>query len=390
MNADMGTNFQRDSPENESVSEPKDGRGKPLHVLVTGGTGYIGSHTVVELLNAGHSVIVVDNFANSSPLALDAIRKIGRRDFAFVEGDVADASVLDQAFGHRHVDACIHFAGLKAVAESVHDPLRYFSTNLGTSLALFRAMTGHKVKRLVFSSSCTVYGEPDQVPITEDSPLRVQNPYGRTKLMIEDMLRDLAASDPSWRISLLRYFNPVGAHASGELGEDPEGIPNGLMPYVMQTAAGRREYLPVFGSDYPTRDGSCIRDFVHVVDLAQGHLAALTALDVWSPGCRAFNLGTGKGTTVFEMLAAAERASGAPIPRRVLERRAGDASSVFSDPTLASVELGWTATLDVDAMCRDHWRWQSLHPWGFRAPGSPGVLDTTTGARISDRASVPH
>ncbi len=365
---------------------------RPLHVLVTGGAGYIGSHTVVELLNADHSVIVVDNFANSSPLALDAIRKISGRDFSFIEGDAADSSVLDQAFGHRHVDACIHFAGLKAVAESVHDPMRYFLTNLGTSMSLFDAMIRHQVRRLVFSSSCTVYGEPDQVPVTESAPLRVQNPYGRTKLMIEDMLRDLSVSDATWRISLLRYFNPVGAHSSGELGEDPEGIPNGLMPYVMQTAAGRREFLPVFGSDYPTRDGSCVRDFVHVVDLALGHLAALSAIDVWSPGCRAINLGTGKGTTVFEMLAAAERASGAPIPRRVLDRRAGDAVSVFSDPTLANEELGWTATLDVDDMCRDHWRWQSTHPWGFRVPGAIAVPNATNnsgaGTRISDRASV--
>ena len=396
----MNSNLARDSPENESTCEPRHPPVKRSHILVTGGTGYIGSHTVVELLNAGHSVIVVDNFANSSPLALDAIRKVSGRDFAFIEGDVADARVLDEAFGHQSVDACIHFAGLKAVAESVHQPMRYFLTNLGTSMSLFDAMIRHHVRRLVFSSSCTVYGEPDHVPITEDSPLQAKNPYGRTKLMIEDMLRDLAVSDPTWRISVLRYFNPVGAHSSGELGEDPEGIPNGLMPYVMQTAAGTREYLPVFGSDYPTRDGTCVRDFVHIVDLARGHLAALSALDVWSPGCRALNLGTGKGTTVFEMLAAAERASGAPIPRRVLERRAGDASSVFSDPTLARVELGWTATLDIDDMCRDHWRWQSTHPWGFRAPASLAVSISTTEQgsteqgstekRFSDRASVHH
>lgn len=382
----MVGNVNQESPADSQLSdssrEPQSLPAKPSHVLVTGGAGYIGSHTVVELLGAGHTVIVVDNFANSSPRALDAIRKISGRDFAFIEGDVADPAVLYQAFDYAPVDACIHFAGLKAVAESVHEPMRYFRTNLGTSMSLFDAMIRYQVRRLVFSSSCTVYGEPDQVPITEDSPLRVQNPYGRTKLMIEEMLHDLAASDASWRISLLRYFNPAGAHHSGELGEDPEGVPNGLMPYVMQTAAGIREYLPVFGSDYPTRDGTCVRDFVHVVDLARGHLAALSALDVLAAsgaGCRALNLGTGKGTTVFEMLAAAERASGAPIPRRILARRSGDACSVFSDPTLANAELGWKATLDINDMCRDHWRWQSAHPWGFRVPSSASGLDDSAG-----------
>jgi UDP-glucose 4-epimerase len=381
----MVGNFDQELPPDSQVGdsrgEAQGTHAKNSHVLVTGGAGYIGSHTVVELLGAGHTVIVVDNFANSSPLALDAIRKISGRDFAFIEGDVADPLILNQAFGYAPVDACIHFAGLKAVAESVQEPMRYFRTNLGTSMSLFEAMTRYQVRRLVFSSSCTVYGEPDQVPITEDSPLRVQNPYGRTKLMIEEMLHDLAASDPSWRISLLRYFNPAGAHHSGELGEDPEGVPNGLMPYVMQTAAGIREYLPVFGSDYPTRDGTCVRDFVHVVDLARGHLAALSALDRRGPGCQALNLGTGKGTTVFEMLAAAERASGAPIPRRILARRAGDACSVFSDPSLANAELGWSATLDIDDMCQDHWCWQSAHPWGFRVPTSASGLNhnaTTT------------
>lgn len=390
MNADRDRGSHRHGSESENTCASYAASFRPSHVLVTGGAGYIGSHTVVELLNAGHSVIVVDNFANSSPPALDAIRRISGRDFAFIEGDVAAADILDQAFAHQRVDACIHFAGLKAVAESVQDPMRYFRTNLGTSISLFDAMIRHQVGRLVFSSSCTVYGEPDHVPITESSPLRTQNPYGRTKLMIEDMLRDLAASDESWRISLLRYFNPVGAHSSGELGEDPEGIPNGLMPYVMQTAVGRREYLPVFGSDYPTRDGTCVRDFVHVVDLALGHLAALAALDVWGPGCRALNLGTGKGTTVFEMLAAAERASGAPIPRRILGRRPGDASEVFSDPTLANAWLGWTATLDVDDMCRDHWRWQSTHPWGFRAPGPTSNSAANAKTWLNDRASGPH
>jgi UDP-glucose 4-epimerase len=398
----MVDNLDQELPPESQVGdfrgEAQATQAKHSHVLVTGGAGYIGSHTVVELLGAGHTVIVVDNFANSSPLALDAIRKISGRDFAFIEGDVADVGVLDQAFGYVPVDACIHFAGLKAVAESVHEPMRYFRTNLGTSMSLFEAMIRYEVRRLVFSSSCTVYGEPDRVPITEDSPLRVQNPYGRTKLMIEEMLRDLAASDPSWRISLLRYFNPAGAHRSGELGEAPEGVPNGLMPYVMQTAAGIREYLPIFGTDYPTRDGTCVRDFVHVVDLARGHLAALSALDAHNagdPGCRALNLGTGKGTTVFEMLAAAERASGAPIPRRVLARRSGDACSVFSDPMLANVQLGWKATLDIDDMCQDHWRWQSAHPWGFRVPSSASGLDesaatTTTANATSGRASVHH
>ena len=338
---------------------------EPSTVLVTGAAGFIGSHTCIELLKAGHTVIGVDNFDNSSPRALDALQRISGRSLDFVEGDVADPAVLDRAFAVGHVNAVVHFAGLKSVSDSVRDPMRYYRVNVGSSISLIDAMVRHNVWRLVFSSSCTVYGEPDVVPITESSPLRSQNPYGRTKLLIEDMLRDVSAADPSWRVALLRYFNPAGAHPSGELGEDPTGTPTNLMPFVMQTAVGRRDLLRVFGGDYPTRDGTCVRDYIHVVDLAEGHLAALDSLDVTGPGCNAYNLGTGTGTTVLEMLAAAQRAVGHPIPHEIVGRRAGDAVSVFADPSVAAQALAWKAARTLDDMCSDHWRWQSRHPWGF-------------------------
>jgi UDP-glucose 4-epimerase len=338
-------------------------------VLVTGGAGFIGSHTTVELLQAGHEVVVVDNLANASTAALDAVAHLaGRAVRELVVADVADGAALDDVFARHRIDSVVHFAALKAVGESVAEPLRYYANNVGGLLGLLGAMRRHDVRRLVFSSSCTVYGEPASVPITEDFPRRGVNPYGRTKLICEDVLRDLAVAEPGWRISLLRYFNPVGAHPSGELGEDPRGVPNNLMPYLMQVAVGRRERLAVYGDDYPTRDGTCIRDYLHVVDLAQGHLAALDALDGGGDGCRAYNLGTGTGTTVLEMIAAASEAVGRPLPHEIVARRPGDAVEVYADPSLAQAELGWKAARSVAEMCRDHWRWQSAHPFGFGAP----------------------
>jgi UDP-glucose 4-epimerase len=345
-------------------------------VLVTGGAGYIGSHTCVELLGAGYDVVVVDHLGNASPRALDVVETLAGRPLAErVVADVNDRAALDGLFDRHPVDAVVHFAALKAVGESVAEPLRYYANNVGGLVGLLSAMGRHGVRRLVFSSSCTVYGEPAQVPITEDFPRRGVNPYGRTKLTCEDILFDVAAAEPGWRVSLLRYFNPVGAHPSGELGEDPRGVPNNLMPYLMQVAVGRREHLSVYGSDYPTRDGTCVRDYIHVVDLAQGHLAALDALDRHGDGCRPFNLGTGTGTTVLEMVAAASRAVGRPLPYRIVPRRPGDAVEVYADPSLAQAELGWKATRSVDEMCADHWRWQSAHPYGFDPPS--GAVGTT-------------
>jgi UDP-glucose 4-epimerase len=340
----------------------------PSTILVTGGAGYIGSHTCIELLAAGHDVVVVDNFANSTPAALDAVRRVAGRDLAFVEGDVADPAVLDAAFGDHGVDAVIHFAGLKAVGESVAEPIRYYATNLGTTVALLEVMDRHGVRDLVFSSSCTVYGDPDRVPLTEDTPVGAASPYGRTKLFIEQLLADVAVARPEWSISVLRYFNPVGAHESGELGEDPRGIPNNLMPFLMQVAVGRRPHLSVFGGDYPTRDGTCIRDYIHVVDLAKGHLAALEALERQGPGWHVYNLGTGVGSTVLEVIAAASAAVGRDLPYQIVDRRPGDVVQVYADPARAEQVLGWRATRDLHAMCRDHWRWQSTHPWGFGEP----------------------
>lgn len=336
-----------------------------MRVLVTGGAGYIGSHTCVELLLEGHDVVVIDNFDNSNPRALATIQRLAGRELDFVEADVADIAVLDRVFAAEPVDAVIHFAGLKAVGESVANPLRYYRVNLGTTLTLLETMNRHNVHRMVFSSSCTVYGNPEVVPISEDSPLSATNPYGRTKLIQEDLFREFSAAEPEWKISLLRYFNPVGAHPSGELGEDPRGVPSNLMPFAMQVAVGRREKLSIFGSDYPTRDGTAVRDYIHVVDLAKGHLAALATLDDHGPGCRAYNLATGRGTTVLELVAAASAAVGQPIAYELVDRRPGDAVEVYADPDYAVKELGWKANLDIDDMCRDHWRWQQAHPWGF-------------------------
>ena len=326
-------------------------------VLVTGGAGYIGSHTVVELLGAGMEVVIVDNLSNAKLSVIDRIEKITQHRPVFVEADIRDRMALRTIFANHAIDAVIHFAGLKAVGESVAQPLRYYDNNLAGSIVLFEEMAAAKVKQLVFSSSATVYGDPATVPISEDAPLSATNPYGQTKLMIELILRDIAKSDPDWRIATLRYFNPVGAHASGVIGEAPNGIPNNLMPYIAQVAGGRLDQLSVFGGDYPTRDGTGVRDYIHVVDLARGHIKALDALDSVD-GVLTVNLGTGTGYSVLDMIQAFEAASGRNIPYRIVGRRAGDIAQCYADPAYASRVLGWRAELGIDAMCVDTWRWQ--------------------------------
>jgi UDP-glucose 4-epimerase len=330
-----------------------------VKVLVTGGAGYIGSHTVVELLAAGHEVAIIDSLCNSKASVIDRIERIAGRRPTFVRGDVRDSAALRVLFGSHAFDAVIHFAGLKAVGESVDRPLSYYDNNVSGSIALIAAMAWAGVKTLVFSSSATVYGDLHAVPIREDFPLRATSPYGRSKLMVEEVLRDVARADAEWRVALLRYFNPVGAHVSGLIGEDPQGIPNNLMPYVSQVAAGRLQELSVFGDDYPTPDGTGVRDYIHVVDLAKGHLAALHGLAAQArDGVLTVNLGTGRGHSVLEMVHAFERASGRPVPYRIAPRRPGDVAQYYADATLARELLGWRAELDVDAMCRDTWRWQ--------------------------------
>ena len=336
-------------------------------ILVTGGAGYIGSHTCVELLAAGHKVIVVDNLSNSRIEALHRVEKITGQSIPLVVADLLDRDALRQIFQEHPIEAVIHFAGFKAVGESVKKPMLYYRNNVCGSIALFDTMAEFGVKRLVFSSSATVYGDPNTVPIREDFPLGTANPYGRTKLMIENILRDLAASDASWRIALLRYFNPFGAHESGLIGEDPNGIPNNLMPYVSQVAVGKRKELCVFGNDYPTRDGTGVRDYIHVVDLAAGHIAALKALER-NNGTLTANLGTGQGYSVLEMVQAFQRSCNRPIPYRIAERRAGDIASCYADPALAYELMGWRAERDIEAMCRDAWRWQSMNPDGYATP----------------------
>lgn len=335
-------------------------------ILITGGAGYIGSHTVVELLQAGRDLVIFDNLSNSSVRVLDRIAAITGMRPRFVEGDIRDAGALTATFREYPVSAVIHFAGLKAVGESVAEPLRYYDNNVVGSLRLCEAMAAAGVRSLVFSSSATVYGDPHTVPIREDFPLQATNPYGRTKLHIEEMLRDFARGDPDWRIALLRYFNPVGAHPSGLIGEDPRGTPNNLMPFVSQVAIGRRAELGVFGDDYPTPDGTGVRDYIHVVDLARGHLAALDALDR-SAGVLTVNLGTGRGYSVLEVVAAFEQASGRRVAYSVKPRRPGDVAACFADPARAGQLLGWTASFGLDAMCRDAWRWQSGNPHGYEA-----------------------
>lgn len=333
-------------------------------ILVTGGAGYIGSHTVVELLNAGHQVIIVDNLCNSSIAVLDRIKKLAHPQFKFVQADVRDGAALDRLFAEQPIDGVIHFAGLKAVGESVSQPLRYFDNNVGSTLALLKAMDRAGVRRIVFSSSATVYGDPQQVPITEDSRLQVTNPYGRTKLMCEDILRDLQVSDPRWQVAILRYFNPVGAHISGLIGEHPNGIPNNLMPFITQVAVGQREFLSIFGRDYPTPDGTGVRDYIHVVDLAQGHLAALHYLQTQQTSITV-NLGTGQGVSVQELADTFARVTGVPVPYRFVDRRPGDVAACYADTTRAREALGWQAQLGVERMCQDAWRWQSQNPKGY-------------------------
>jgi len=326
-------------------------------ILVTGGTGYIGSHTVVELMASGKDVLIVDNLCNSKASVLDRIERIAGRRPGFAQLDVRDRIALGKLFSAHRVDAVIHFAGLKAVGESVTRPLAYYDNNVSGSVALFECMVEAEVKTIVFSSSATVYGDSPQMPIREEFPLSASNPYGRTKLMIEEILRDLAKSASGWQVALLRYFNPVGAHASGLIGEDPNGIPNNLMPYVAQVAMGKLKELPVYGNDYPTPDGTGVRDYIHVVDLARGHLAALTALRTHS-GVLTVNLGTGRGYSVLEMVHAFAAVSGKPVPYRIVERRQGDIAQCYADPTFARKLLGWQAQLGIDAMCADAWRWQ--------------------------------
>ena len=333
-------------------------------ILVTGGAGYIGSHTVVELLNAGHQVLIVDNLCNSSIAVLERIEKLANPNFRFVQADVRDGAALDRLFAEQPIDGVIHFAGLKAVGESVSQPVRYFDNNVGSTLALLQAMDRAGVRRIVFSSSATVYGDPEQVPITESSRLQVTNPYGRTKLMCEDILRDLQVSDPRWQVAILRYFNPVGAHISGAMGEHPSGIPNNLMPFITQVAVGQREFLSIFGRDYPTPDGTGVRDYIHVVDLAQGHLAALNYLQQRQTSITV-NLGTGRGVSVQELADTFARVTGVPVPYRFVDRRPGDVAACYADTTLAREALGWQAQLGVERMCQDAWRWQSQNPKGY-------------------------
>lgn len=336
----------------------------PDTLLLTGATGYIASHTWVALLAAGYDVVGLDNLSNSSRVVVERIAAISGKTPEFVEGDVRDRALLDRLFAERKIGGAIHFAALKAVGESVAQPLAYYDNNLNGLLTLCAAMQAARVKTLVFSSSATVYGNPHTVPIREEFPLSATNPYGQTKLMGEQILRDLERADPHWRIAYLRYFNPVGAHESGLIGEDPGGVPNNLMPYVAQVAAGRRERLMVFGGDYPTGDGTGVRDYIHVCDLADGHLAALRYLNERGEGMTV-NLGTGRGYSVLEVVEAYRRASGKPIPYEIVARRPGDIASCYADPALAQRLLGWQARHDLDRMCADSWRWQSMNPLGF-------------------------
>ncbi|GAP65650.1 udp-glucose 4-epimerase protein [Mizugakiibacter sediminis] len=335
-----------------------------MRVLVAGGAGYIGSHTCVELIERGHEVLILDNLCNASPRVLERIAAITGRRPDFVEADVRDARALAAVFRERPFDVVIHFAALKAVGESWEKPLAYFDNNITGTIVLLQAMRDAGVNRLVFSSSATVYGDPDACPIPESAPLRVTNPYGRTKLVMEELIGDLGAADPAFRAAVLRYFNPVGAHPSGLIGEDPAGAPNNLMPYVCQVAVGRRPYLNVFGNDYPTRDGTGVRDYLHVVDLARAHVDAIDALARTGAGFTV-NLGTGTGYSVLEVVRAFEAASGRPVPVRFAPRRAGDVAACYADPSLAERLMGWKAELGLERMCADAWRWQSANPRGY-------------------------
>jgi UDP-glucose 4-epimerase len=345
-------------------------------VLLTGAAGYIASHTWLALWQAGFEVVGLDNFANSSPAVLQRLARLGGREPVFEQADVCDATAVDAVFGRHRIAATVHFAALKAVGESTQQPLAYYANNLGGLVTVCQAMQRHSVNRFVFSSSATVYGDPQQLPIREDAPLMATSPYGQTKLFGEQILRDVGAADAeatqgrapgtAWQTATLRYFNPVGAHESGLIGEDPRGVPNNLMPYVAQVAVGRRDRLAVFGSDYPTPDGTGVRDYIHVTDLAQGHVAALQRL-LGHPGSFTVNLGTGRGYSVLEVVAAFAAASGRPVPYDLMPRRPGDVAACYADPALAHQLLGWSARLDLTRMCEDSWRWQSMNPKGFEA-----------------------
>lgn len=336
-----------------------------MNILLTGAAGYIGSHAAVELLNTGHSIVVADDLSNSSAKALDRVREITGKDLVFYEIDVADKTALRRVFAENKIDAVMHFAGFKAVGESVEKPLMYYRNNLDTTLTLLECMEEADCRRIIFSSSATVYGDPDTLPITEDFPVgRCTNPYGQTKYMIENILRDWTVAKPENSVVLLRYFNPVGAHPSGLIGEAPNGIPNNLMPFVTQVALGKREKLSVFGNDWPTPDGSGVRDYIHVVDLAKGHVAALDYA-VSHSGTEVFNLGTGNGYSVLQLVESFSRVNGVPVPYVITPRRAGDIAACYTDPSKARALLGWEAKLGLDDMCRDSWNWQQKNPNGY-------------------------
>ena len=335
-----------------------------MSILVTGGAGYIGSHTVVELLNLDKEVIIVDNFSNSNPIVLDRIKDITGKKFKFYEIDTTNTEELEVVFKENNIDSVIHFAAYKAVGESVEKPLEYYSNNIINTLTVLNLMKKYNVKNFVFSSSATVYGDPHTCPITEEFPLSTTNPYGATKLIIEDMLRDIAKADSSFNIAILRYFNPVGAHSSGLIGEEPNGIPNNLMPYITKVAVGKLKELSVFGNDYNTHDGTGVRDYIHVVDLAKGHIKALDKLKT-NCGLVTYNLGTGNGYSVLDMVKAFSKASGQEIPYKIVDRRPGDVAMCYADPTKANNELGWKAEFGIDRMCEDSWRWQSNNPNGY-------------------------
>ncbi|MCP3029200.1 UDP-glucose 4-epimerase GalE [Halobacillus sp. A5] len=338
-----------------------------MTILVTGGAGYIGSHTCVELLNEGHDIVVVDNFSNSHQEALRRVMEITGRKFPIYELDLLEREELEVVFEENDIEAVIHFAGLKAVGESVEKPLWYYANNVISTVILCDVMKEYNVKNLVFSSSATVYGDPSEVPITEEHLLSATNPYGRTKLMIEEILRDLHLSDSQWSIALLRYFNPIGAHESGRIGEAPNGIPNNLMPYISQVAVGKLDRLNIFGNDYPTKDGTGVRDYIHVVDLAKGHCKALRKITD-EAGLEAYNLGTGQGYSVYEMVAAFEKASDRFVPYTILNRRPGDVAACYANPDKAERELGWTAIRGIEQMCQDTWKWQVNNPNGYEEP----------------------
>ncbi len=333
-------------------------------ILITGGAGYIGSHTATALMEAGHKVVIVDNLSNASARVLERLRRLCGDGFEFVQADMRDGAALDAVFARHAVASVIHFAGLKAVGESVAQPLRYFDNNVGGTISLLQAMERAGVRRLVFSSSATVYGEPQQVPIPESAPLCATNPYGRTKLVCEDLLRELLACDARWQVAILRYFNPVGAHASGLIGEAPSGVPNNLMPYITQVAVGQREFLSIFGNDWPTLDGTGVRDYIHVMDLARGHLAALAHMERTQQSLTV-NLGTGAGVSVQQLVDTFARVTGRAIAHRYVARRPGDVAACWADTTLARTLLGWQAEHDLARMCEDAWRWQAMNPAGY-------------------------